>query len=137
MCIRDRLWNVKENKYTVNTNYGLNFLISTNCDYTSLIVDQPSVFKSLIWYQVAINLLRELAINPDSRINRNEANLTKNQLLYEIDGDSQGYKSNNNSISFKLKSAFKGVQLDVSGIDKICLPCRKRSARIKEIGPSW
>ena len=130
----DQLWDLKENKYTVSTNYGLNFCIDARCDYSDFIIDQSDLFKTVIAYQVGINLLRELAFNPDSRVNRNESNIERSQILYEIDGDTQG---NNESTLFgRLKKALNAISFDDTGIDKICLPCKKRSVRFKAMGPA-
>lgn len=129
----NNLWDLKENAYSVSTNYGLNLCLNARCDYTSFIIDQKNLFKSVIAYQVGINLLRELAFNPESRVNRNEANVERSQILYEIDGDTQG--RNDSTLHGRYKKALKSVSFDDSGIDKICLPCRRRSIRFGSIGP--
>lgn len=130
----NNLWDLKENAYSVSTNYGLNLCLNAQCDYSSFIIDQKDLFKSLIAYQVGINLLRELAFNPESRVNRNEANVERSQILYEIDGDTQG--RNDSTVHVRFKKALKSISFDDSGIDKICLPCRRRSIRYSSIGPA-
>lgn len=129
----NNLWDLKENHFTVSTNYGLNFDMDVRCDYTNFIVDQKSMFQNLIALQVGMDLLREIAFNPESRVNRNEANATRAQILYEIDGDTQG--RNDFSLLGRYKKAMAGIQFDTSGIDKTCLPCRRRGTRYKAIGP--
>ena len=127
------LWDLSLNNYTVSTNYGLNVKVDVQCDYTDLIVDQKNIFKNVVALQVCKNLLRELAFNPNSRINRNESTISKAQLMYEIDGDTQG--RNDFSLSGRLKKGLEAIQFDSTGIEKTCLPCRKKGIRTKAIGP--
>ncbi len=127
------LWDLSKNDFTISTNYGLNFSMDVRCDYTDFIVDQKDLFKTLISLQVGMDLLREIAFNPQSRVNRNEANVTRSQLLYEIDGDTQG--RNDFSVLGRYKKALGAIQFDTTGIDKTCLPCRRRAIRHKAIGP--
>ena len=128
------LWDLKENQYTVSTNYGLNVSLSVECDYTSFLVEQKLQFKNVIRYSVAIDLMRTIAFNPDSRINRNEANFTRSEILYEINGDTQG--RNSSTVFGRLQQAIQAIQFDSSGIDSICLPCRKKSVRFSSLGPA-
>ena len=127
------LWDISQNQYSLSTNYGLNIELDVRCDYTDLIVGQKALFANLVAYQVAMDLLRELAFNPAARVNRNEATLSGSQLLYEIDGDAQG--RNDFSLLGKFQRELDNVAFDDTMISKDCLPCRKRSARIKTIGP--
>lgn len=128
------LWNLEDNRYTVSTNYGLNIKYDVRCDYTDFIVAQKNLFKSLIAYQVGMDFLRELAYNPNSRVNRNLANISKSELLYSIDGDSQG--RDGFSVHGGYKKALGNLQFDTTGIEKICLPCRKRGIRMQRRTPN-
>lgn len=120
------LWDVTDNRYDYTSNQGLNFAISLYCDYTTLFIEQADLFKSVLRKQVAINLLRELAYNPNSRINQSESTVTVDKLLYEIDGDTRGRDT---SISYKYKQAMKAIQLNVEGLNRLCLPCKKKGVR--------
>lgn len=128
------LWDLTGNEYTLDTNFGLNLTTSARCDYTNFIVQQKEIFKTVITLRVGMDLLRELAFNPQSRINRNAENITRGQVLYEIDGDPQGNREF--SISGQYKKALAAIQFDTSGIDPVCLPCRRRGVRIGAIGPT-
>ena len=121
------LWDASKNQYTPSTNYGINLDYSVSCDYTDFIIEQKSLFKTIIWYQVAIDLLREIAINPNSRINRNESNISIQSVLYELDGDSQGRATY--SLQRQHADALKTIQLDTGQIDNVCLTCKKRGVR--------
>ena len=126
------LWDISKNSYTLSTNYGLNVELDVRCDYTDLIVDQKALFANLVALQVAMDIIRELAFNPGARVNRNEAVMSTPQLLYEIDGDAQG--RNDFSLLGKFNRELSAVAFDDTGISKHCLPCRRRSARIRSIG---
>lgn len=126
------LWDLSTNEYTLATNYGLNMTTNVQCDYTSFLISQKDLFKTALSYQVGMNLLRELAFNPNSKVNRNESNITRSQILFEIDGDTQG--RSDFSVMSKLKAVLKSIQFDESSIDKLCLPCRKKGVRYTSIG---
>jgi hypothetical protein len=123
----------QQSKYTVSTNYGLNLDLDVRCDYTAFILEQKDLFKNLIWYQVGLDFLRELAFNANARVNRNEANTDYQTIIYEIDGDSQG--RNTNTVSGRYDAALKAIQFDETGIDSVCLPCKRRGIRYKALGP--
>jgi len=124
------LWNLDSMSYTRATNYGLNLRLNLQCDFTTLILEQKNLFATAISKQVAIDLLRELAFNPTSRINRHEANISREALLYEIDGDSQGRPG---GMRKQLEEAIEGIQFDETAIDKYCLPCRRRGVKYKAV----
>ena len=124
------LWNIENNSYTTSQNYGLNLRLNVQCDYTNFILEQKELFKTIIGKQVAIDLLREIAYNPNIRTNRNESNVSTKQVLYEIDGDSQGKEG---GLYHQLENAIDSLTFDFDGIDKVCLPCRKYSVRFKAI----
>lgn len=120
------LWDIRENVYTVSTNYGLNFRLNVQCDYTDFVIEQKQVFKTLIAKQTAMDLLREMAYNPNSRVNRNETNFNSQQILYEIDGDPRGREG---GVRSQFEKALKTLNFDTKGLDRHCLPCRQRSVR--------
>jgi hypothetical protein len=124
------LWDLSGNTYGLNVSHGLNLKFSVTCDYTDLIIEQKDLFKTAVGLQVAINFLREFVHNPNSVVNRNERTMKAEQILYEIDGDPRGREG---GLAFRLSEALAGIQFDTSGIDKACLPCRRRGARVRAI----
>lgn len=118
--------------YTAGTNHGLNFKITVECDYTEFILEQKNLFKNLIGYQVAMDILREMSYNANVRVNRNTSNFAEMQrtILYEIDGDSQGRKG---GLALKFDEAMQTIQFDETGIDSICLNCKKRAIRFRSV----
>ena len=127
------LWSIKDNSYTVATNYGLNLEMDTKCDYTDFIIAQKDLFATTIQLQVGTTLLRELVFNPNSRINRNNSNVNvnRNEVLYELDGDSSSNKKS--GLVYRFNQALLNIQFDTTNIDQDCLTCRRRSVKHKTI----
>jgi len=120
--IGGELWDLDDTQYSYSSNYGLFLDYTYGCDLTDFIVQNKLSFARLLQLQIASDLLRELAMNSNARVNRNEANIDTTTILYEIDGDSQGRPG---GIKRELERTLKSLSLDMSGIDKRCLGCRK------------
>lgn len=122
------LWDIASNTYSSSVNYGLNLKMSVQCDYTDLLIEQKQAFKMVVFYKVALNLVNEIIFNADAAVNRYEANQAERraELIYERDGDSRGRRS---GLRNDFERALKAVAFDTTGIDKVCLPCRRRGVR--------
>ena len=116
--------------YTNTMNYGLNVEISVGCDLTDFIISQRQIFATVIQKQVAANVLRTIAMNPDVRVNRNQVNVTRNDLLYELDGAPQGRAS---GLGYELKQAYRALSLDTRGLDRICLQCNNHGVKYRTV----
>ena len=116
------MWDVESNVYTYQTNYGINLKVTLECDLTDTIIEQRKLFQNVIGLQVAADMIREFAYNPSFRLNRTQQNFSRNELLYELDGDSQGYKKS--GILYRLDKAMEALQVDTTGINRICMPCK-------------
>lgn len=116
------MWDIQDNVYTYQTNYGINLKVTLECDLTDIIIDQRRAFQNAIGLQVAADMLREFAYNPAFRINRMQQNFSRNEILYELDGDSQGTKKS--GIMYRLDKAMEALIIDTTGINRICMPCR-------------
>lgn len=125
------LWDVDKNQYDYSSNYGLNLEVTVQCDITDILVAQRRIFQDVIMKQVAVDMLRELAYNANVRTNRNTVNVAKIDILYELDGDSASMKKS--GLAYQLDLAFKAVELDTSGISRICLPCKNNGLKFKTI----
>ena len=126
-----KMWDIEENLYTYTTNYGLNLKVTMECDLTDIIVEQRRSFQNVIGLQVAADMLREFAYNPNFRINRTQQNFSRNELLYELDGDSQGYKKS--GILYRLDKAMEALMIDTTGINRVCMPCKSNGIRYRTI----
>lgn len=119
--------------YHWETNYGMNFKFSVQCDYTSLILEQKNLFKQVIGLNTAIKLLEEMIYNPDARVNRHGANAADHALriAYELDGDSSSLKKS--GLRHKLDLAMGAIKFDLTNIDKMCMPCKREGVRFTTI----
>jgi len=124
------MWDTSKNIYDVNTNHGLNVQLSAVCDFSEFIIEQKDLFRQLVGVQLASDLLRMLAYNVEARVNRFETNIARREVLYEVDGDTQGRAG---GLKQRLDEIIEGLQLDTQGIDKHCLPCRRRGMKYKSI----
>lgn len=120
------MWDIAENAYTNTQNYGLNCEITVGCDLTDFIIQQRGIFANVIQLQVAYNILRALAMNADVRVNRNQLNASKMDILYELDGKTDGQTS---GLGAKLKQAYEALNLNTKGLDRICLSCNNHGVR--------
>lgn len=125
------LWDVENNQYTYDNNYGLNLEVTVSCDITDFIVEQRMMFQDVIAKQVAIDMLREFAYNSNVRTNRHSINASRLDILYEVDGDSSSMKKS--GLSYQLDMAFKAIKLSTSGIDRVCLPCRNNGVKYRTV----
>ena len=116
--------------YTNTMNYGLNLEISVGCDLTDFIISQRGIFATVIQKQVAANVLRTIAMNPDVRVNRNQVNVTRDELLYELDGAPQGRPT---GLGYELKQAYKALSIDTRGLDRICLQCNNHGVKYRTV----
>lgn len=127
------IWDVANNLYTYETNYGLNLQVTIECDITDVIIQQKKAFQNIIGLQVAIDMLREFAYNPSYKIGRAQQNpgMDKMSILYELDGDSQSYKKS--GLGYQFSKAMKAVSLDVKNMSRVCTPCKNGGVRYKTV----
>ena len=125
------LWNVENNQYTYDNNYGLNLELTISCDITDFIIEQRMLFQDIIAKQVAVDMLREFAYNANVRTNRHSINASRLDILYEVDGDSSSMKKS--GLSYQLDMAFKAIKISTSGIDRVCLPCKNNGIKYRTV----
>ena len=125
------LWDVENNQYTYDNNYGLNLEVTVSCDITDFIIEQRMLFQDVIAKQVAVDMLREFAYNANVRTNRHSINASRLDILYEVDGDSSSMKKS--GLSYQLDMAFKAIKLSTEGIDRVCLPCKNNGVKYRTI----
>ena len=125
------LWDVENNQYTYDNNYGLNLEITISCDITDFIIEQRMLFQDIIAKQVAVDMLREFAYNANVRTNRHSINASRLDILYEVDGDSSSMKKS--GLSYQLDMAFKAIKLSTEGIDRVCFPCKNNGIKYRTV----
>ena len=124
------MFDISEIGYTNTMNYGMNLEISVGCDLTDFIISQRQIFATVIQKQVAATVLRTIAMNPDVRVNRNQVNVTRDELLYELDGAPTGRAS---GLGYELKQAYRALELDTRGLDRICLQCNNHGVKYRTV----
>lgn len=125
------LWDIDNNQYTYDNNYGLNLEITVACDITDFIIEQRTLFQDIIAKQVAVDMLREFAYNANVRTNRHSINASRLDILYEVDGDSSSMKKS--GLSYQLDMAFKAINISTQGIDRVCLPCKNNGIKYRTV----
>lgn len=125
------LWDIENNQYIYNTNFGINLDLTISCDITDFILEQRGLFADVIAKQVAIDMLREFAYNANARANRNSINVSRLDIIYEIDGDASQIKKS--GLSYQLEQAFKAIELTTEGMDRVCLPCKNNGVKYRSI----
>lgn len=125
------LWDIAYTMYTRTQNYGLNCEITIGCDLTDFIISQRQIFQTVIQRQVAAIALRTLAMNPNVRVNRNQSNATRMDILYELDGNTSGVRPG--GLGYDLKKSYEALQIDTQGLDRICLDCNNRGVRYRTV----
>lgn len=121
------MWDIEQTAYTTTINYGLNCEITVGCDLTDFIIEQRQMFANVLQKQVAAIALRTMAMNPDVRVNRNQSNVSKQDvLMYELEGNSQGRP---NGLAYDLQQAYKALSINTQGIDRICLTCNNHGVK--------
>ena len=124
------MWDIADNAYTNTVNYGMNVEVTVGCDLTDFIIEQKQIFANVLQKQVAAIALRTMALNPDVRVNRNQSNISRQQILYELDGDSRGKDF---GLGTDLKDAYRALSLDTRGLDRICLSCHNGGVKYRTV----
>lgn len=126
-----QLWDIENNIYDYNTNYGINLDITVACDITDFIIAQKNLFEDYIGKSLAVDFLREFAYNPNVRTNRHSINASRPDILYEIDGDSSSMK--NSGMSYQLELALNALQISTEGVDRVCMPCVNHGIKYRTV----
>lgn len=125
------LWDIAYTMYTNTRNYGLNCEITVGCDLTDFVISQRNLFQTVIQRQVAAIALRTLAMNPNVRVNRNQSNASRTDILYELDGNTSGARPG--GLGYDLKKAYEALRIDTQGLDRICLSCNNRGVKYRTV----
>ena len=125
------MWDISSNIYTLTSNYGLNLEVTVMCDTTDIMKEQKKSFESAIGLQVACDFIRAMAHNADHKIERTTKTFSKQELLYELDGDSQSYKKS--GLLYDLNLAKKALKIDLNKLSRVCYSCKNGGVRYKAI----
>lgn len=120
------MWDLADNSYTYKSNHGINLSVSVVCDLTEFIVKHRLEFADLIMKSVTIDFLREFIYNPNVRTNRNSLNVSKPDLMMQLDGNPELGRV---GLSAELDKAYKALNFNFAGINRICQPCNNHGIR--------
>ena len=124
-----QMWDVEKMIYTPMRNYGINCEVTVGCDLTDFIIEQRAMFATVLQKQVAATVLRRMAMNPDVRVNRNQSNVSRMDVLYELDGNTQSNRPG--GLGHELKEAYKALSLNLKGLDRMCLKCHNGGVKYR------
>lgn len=125
------LWDIRDMIYTNATSYGLNLELTIGCDLTDFFISQKHIFATALQRQVAAIALRTLALNPDVRVVRNQYHLNRDNILYELDGNTSGVRPN--GLGNDLRLAIEALNIDTKGLDRICLKCNNHGVKYRTV----
>lgn len=125
------MWPIEHTLYTSSMCYGINVEVSVGCDLTDFIIRQRNMFQTVLQKQVAYTALRTMAMNPETRVNRSQSNVNRMDILYELDGNTSGFRQS--GLGYELKEAYKALRLDTQGIDRVCLTCNNGGVRYRSV----
>lgn len=120
------MWDLEDNSYTYKSNHGINLSVSVVCDLTDFIVKHRLEFADLILKSVAVDFLREFIYNPNVRTNRNSLNVSKPDLMMQLDGNPELGRV---GLSAELDKAYKALNFNFAGINRVCQPCNNHGIR--------
>lgn len=121
-------WNLANNAYTPYTNYGLNVMVSVQCDVTDLIIKNKQQFAPVIKLQTAYDILRNADMNPDVVVSRYQSNISHTDVRYELDGSAATHKK---GMGIELDKEYAALEVETQGMDKVCLGCNNRGIRYR------
>lgn len=123
------MWDIAYTMYTPTMNYGINCEFTIGCDLTDFIIEQKAIFANVIQRQVAVDVLRTMAMNPSVRVNRNQVNVSRMDILYELDGNTQSNRPQ--GLGADLKKAYEALEIETKGLDRICLKCQNGGVKYR------
>jgi hypothetical protein len=106
----DDLPDLRQVGYT-DQSFGLHLKMSVTCDITPTICENAMIFTQLIRKSIALKIWWDFYNN--MRLNR-KAELSRDRALPNIE-----------RLEKEIEAQLKGLQLDLTDIDKNCMPCNK------------
>ena len=70
-------------------------------------------------------------MNPDTRVNRNQSNVSRLDILYELDGNTDA--KHPDGLGVKLKKIYNALEVDTNGLDRICLTCNNGGVKYRTV----
>jgi hypothetical protein len=112
----DTLWDLKKTKFETNTNWGLNFDFTVQCDLSDFIIKQKKRFAFALREKVTVKLLEHIVYATRINVIDEQARLMANTALVSIAQGGQGLRDS-------ATEQMKAVDFEVSALDSVCMPC--------------
>jgi hypothetical protein len=109
---------IDESNFNWATNFGLNFNITIDCEYTNFITRHRKYFGEALQIQFAYDMLQQMASNPEARSNLHQRNINFEKVDFEltnIEGKFETVVLKKNRAIRELKKS-----LDKLGMKDIC-----------------
>lgn len=113
--------------YVPNTNFGLNFKFSAECDLSDYFCRHRELFTTALQLQLAADLLSTMAYTTRN----NGVSAAVQQLALVELNNKPDYQP---GLLSRLEKALGALDVDLSGISKPCLPCKTNGVRWGAIG---
>jgi hypothetical protein len=104
--------------YTSTSNFGLNLQLSAVCDLSDYFCRYKSVFVEALQLQLAVDLLQMMG---NSTRNNGVKSEVQTLALVELNNRPNGQPG----LLSKLATSLEALDVDLSGVSKTCLPCKK------------
>lgn len=102
-------------------NWGLNFVFSVNCDITDIYVNNAELFATALASQLKHDLLTAIAYNQ-------RHNGLSDAIQSYANAALQSAKDNPIDL---LNVAVASLELDLSGLNPVCLPCKDKNTSVQ------
>lgn len=106
--------------YVDQNNFGMNIHATVGCDITDFLCRNKSLLREPIAIQMAIDLLTAIMTSQRDNVQVEKA---KSEIAYLLNGDKTQYSK---GLYGQLDNAIDALSFDLSGINKVCLPCAKK-----------
>ena len=111
--------------------WGMNIRLIAQCDYTQLLIDNKMLFAPIVQKAIAIRLFLDgYATTEFNAVTESRRGVWK-EMAIKLEAELYGYTDEK---MHTVPGYFQQVSLDLSNIDKICLPCRDEFPRVVRIG---
>lgn len=112
------MWNIDLTRMDLDTNWGLNFDVTTRCDITEFIVRQKDVFGDALKDAITVRLLEDM-FNSTAKngINSRTKELAQ-QALGPVNLGGSGLRD-------RAMYTLKRINFEITALDQVCMPCDK------------
>ena len=116
-----------ETRFDRRVSWGLNFIVSAQCDLTNLICANRNLFFNMYLYRFAALMLSEIGY---STRNNERKEKVKASALFDLDDRGHGGSVGIKTIAERETDA---VNLDFSGLSPLCAPCSRNRLKYASI----